>query len=107
MGTQPALSMAMAYVITQKCAGTCDTGCVDVCPCDCIVGPVPIDELRQVPASERDKQFPGIQLFVDPDVCIDCGACEAECPATAIYLDDDVPAEHRGDIERNARFFGR
>jgi ferredoxin len=97
----------MTYVITQKCIGTCDTACVDVCPCDCILGPVPLDELRQAPAAERGSRFPGIQMFIDPDVCIDCGACEAECPVAAIFLDDDVPDEHRGDIERNAAFFRR
>ena len=97
----------MTYVITQKCAGTCDTACVDVCPCECILGPVPLDELRQVTASERGSRFPGVQMFIDPDECIDCGACEAECPVAAIYLDDDVPEERRGDIERNAAFFRR
>ncbi|HEY0987020.1 MAG TPA: ferredoxin family protein [Kofleriaceae bacterium] len=66
---------------------------------------MPLDQLRQVPASERGNCFPGVQMFIDPDECIDCGACEAECPVAAIYLDDDVPAEHRGDIERNAAFF--
>src|ERR1700751_2715523 len=97
----------MAYVITQKCVGTCDTACVDVCPCDCIVGPVALDQLRQVPGSERGKRFPGIQMFIGPDECIDCAACLDECPVTAIYLDDPVPAEPRGDIERNAAFFRR
>jgi ferredoxin len=97
----------MAYVITQKCIGTCDTACVDVCPCDCIVGAVPVEQIRQVPANERGSRFPGLQLFVDPDECIDCGACEAECPVAAIYLDDDVPEEHRADIGRNAAFFQR
>lgn len=37
----------MAYVITRSCEGVCDTGCVDVCPCDCIVGPVALEELRR------------------------------------------------------------
>jgi NAD-dependent dihydropyrimidine dehydrogenase PreA subunit len=97
----------MAHVITQKCVGTCDSACVDVCPCDCILGPVPIEELRQVAAPERAARFPGIQMFIDPDVCIDCGACIAECPVAAIYLDDDVPSEHRDDIARNAKFFAR
>ncbi len=97
----------MSYVITQKCVGTCDSACVDVCPCDCIVGPVPIDELRAVPAADRGQRFPGLQLFIDPDECIDCDACLPECPAAAIYHEDDVPAEHRGDIARNAGFFSR
>ena len=95
----------MAYVITEKCVGSCDTACVDVCPCDCIIGPIPLDQLRAVPAAERGRAFPGVQMFVDPDECIDCGACIAECPVDAIYLDDDVPAEHHADIERNAAFF--
>nr|HEX4313555.1 ferredoxin family protein [Kofleriaceae bacterium] len=95
----------MTYVITQKCVGTCDSACVDVCPCDCILGPIPLDDLRAVPAAERGLRFPGIQMFIDPDACVDCGACVAECPVDAIYADDDVPSEHRGDVERNAAFF--
>ncbi len=43
----------MAYVITQKCIGTCDTACVDVCPCDCIRGPIDLDAIRSVPADAR------------------------------------------------------
>jgi ferredoxin len=97
----------MTYVITQKCAGTCDTACVEVCPVDCIVGPVSLAELRAVPAAERGRAFPGIQLFVNPDECICCGACAPECPADAIYRDDEVPEQHRDDIARNARFFLR
>jgi ferredoxin len=97
----------MTYVITQKCVGTCDSACVDVCPCDCIVGPVSLADLRAVPARDRGTVFPGLQLFIDPDPCIDCGACMAECPAEAIYYEDDVPTEHKGDIARNAEFFAR
>ena len=95
----------MPYVITQKCVGTCDTACVDVCPVDCIIGPVPLAELRQTPVTERGQRFPGVQMFIDPDECTDCGACLDECPVAAIYFDQDVPAEHRGDTERNAAFF--
>lgn len=95
----------MAYVITQKCAGTCDTACVDACPCDCIAGPLPLAELRAVLPHERGARFPGMQMFIDPGECIDCGACVAECPVAAIYMEDDVPAEHRADIARNAAFF--
>ena len=78
----------MTYVITTKCVGTCDTACVDVCPADCIHGPVSPE-----------------QMFIDPDACTGCGACVAVCPVDAIYDEDDVPAEHRDDIARNARFF--
>jgi ferredoxin len=97
----------MAHVISSKCIGTCDTVCVDVCPVDCIVGPVPLADLRRVPAAERGRAFPGIQMFIDPDECIDCGACFDECPVSAIYFDRDVPTEHHADIERNAAFFRR
>ena len=97
----------MTYVITQKCVGTCDSACVDVCPCDCIIGPVPLDQLRAVPVNERGARFPGVQMFIDPDECTNCGACVAECPADAIYLDTDVPDAHREDVERNAAFFRR
>lgn len=83
----------MPYVITQPCVGTCDTACVEVCPCDCIQGP---------PSGTPDRQ-----MFINPDDCIDCGACVAECPVDAIYLDTDVPEKHRVDIERNAQFFRR
>lgn len=97
----------MAYVITQKCVGTCDTACVDVCPCDCIHGPVSVEEIRSVAADSRGRGFPGLQLFIDPNVCICCGACLPECPAEAIYAEEDVPADHAADLERNARFFAR
>ncbi len=40
-------------------------------------------------------------LVIDPDECIDCGACIAECPAEAIFADTDVPAEEEEWIERN------
>ena len=97
----------MAYVITKQCIGVCNSACVDVCPADCIKGPIAIEQLRAVPEADRAKAFPGVQLFIDPDPCIDCGACVAECPAEAIYYEDDVPAEHRDDIARNADFFAR
>ncbi len=94
----------MTYVITQKCIGTCDSACVDVCPVDCIVGPIALDELRAVAPGERAKRFPGVQMFIDPDECIGCGACAPECPVDAIVDEADAPA---ADIARNAAFFSR
>jgi len=103
-GTLGAITGRMAYVINQRCAGTCDTACVDVCPCDCIVGPVPLSAIRAIAAAERPAELVGVQLFIDPDECIDCGACLPECPVDAIaHESDGKPA----DVERNARFFGR
>ena len=97
----------MAYVITSPCAGTCDTACIDVCPCECIVGPVPLDEIRAVPPQQRAAHFPKVQMFIDPDVCINCGACLPECPVEAIFEEDSVPDAYRDDIARNAAFFRR
>jgi len=56
-------STSVAYVITEPCIGTKDTSCVDVCPVDCVHG---------------DKEDP--MLYIDPVVCIDCGACVSACP---------------------------
>ena len=92
----------MAYVISRACAGTFDTACVEVCPCDCILGPAPVGELRRVPPSERGSAFPAVQLFIDPDECIDCGACVPECPVDAIAHEADADA---ADVARNAGFF--
>ena len=84
----------MAYVITEACIGTKDASCVSVCPVDCIhPGP---DE-----AGFADTE----QLFIDPNVCIDCGACEPECPVNAIYPGDAVPSELASFIKKNAAFF--
>jgi ferredoxin len=95
----------MAFVITQKCAGTCDAACVEVCPVDCIHGPVEIDLLRSLSPEARAKAVFRVQLYIDPLECIDCGACAPECPVDAIYGDDAVPPEHHGDIAANAQFF--
>jgi NAD-dependent dihydropyrimidine dehydrogenase PreA subunit len=96
----------MAYVITDPCVGTCDTACVDACPVECIHGPLPLDELREA----LDRAPPGaprvsLQLYIDPESCICCGACESECPVGAIFDEDAVPAEWRASIARNAEFF--
>ena len=76
----------MPYVITEACIGVKDRACVDVCPVDCIY--------------EGDKQ-----LFIHPDECIDCGACEPECPVTAICPEEDVPQPLRPYIALNAEVF--
>lgn len=90
----------MPFVIQQACVGICDTGCVDVCPVDCIAGPEPIDELRARPPQERQM----LQLFIDPDECTDCGACAPECPIDAIAVDVEADPQSRA---RNAAFFAR
>ncbi len=67
----------MTYVITTPCIDVQDQACVEVCPVDCIH----FDE-------GEDRM-----LYINPDECIDCGACEPACPVTAIFAEDDVPAD--------------
>ncbi len=77
----------MAYVITEPCIGTCDTACVDVCPVDCIQGPLPVDAIRALATPERQRL--ALRMFIDPDACICCAACVPECPVEAIIDGDD------------------
>ena len=74
----------MTYVVTENCIQCKYTDCVDVCPVDCFV---------------EGPNF----LAIDPDECIDCTLCVAECPAEAIFAEDDVPADQQEYIALNAR----
>lgn len=67
----------MTYIITSLCLR--DSSCVDVCPVECIV-----------PGKPEDK-WPW--YYIDPDTCIDCGACIPECPYEAIFTEEDVPTD--------------
>ncbi len=65
----------MPFVITEPCVGVKDKACVGVCPVDCIY------------------DFEGEpQLYIHPDECIECGACQPVCPVSAIFMDAEVPA---------------
>src|SRR3954465_12803192 len=73
----------MTYVIGEPCIDIKDLSCIDVCPVDCIhVG-------------ER-------MLVIDPDECIDCGACEPECPVEAIFPEDALPEKWEPFVKINA-----
>src|SRR4026207_170529 len=76
----------MTCVITEPCIGVKDRACVDVCPVDCIY--------------EGEDQ-----LYIHPDECIDCGACEPECPVTAIFPEEGVPPNMTTFIEKNREVF--
>ena len=76
----------MTYIIAEPCIGTKDRSCVDVCPVDCIY--------------EDDDQ-----LWIHPDECIDCGACEPECPVTAIFPEEDTPPKWTEYIAKNRDIF--
>tara|TARA_Y100000590_G_scaffold114149_1_gene130066 strand:- start:616 stop:903 length:288 start_codon:yes stop_codon:yes gene_type:complete len=94
----------MPFIIAEPCVGTCDTACVEVCPVDCIHGPDIIDG-RGDEAKADGFNPDGKQLYIDPDECIDCGACEPECPVEAIFDEDDLPDEWKEYVEINANFF--
>lgn len=68
----------MTHIITSLCLR--DSGCVDVCPVECIVPGKP---------QEKHPWF-----YIDPDTCIDCGACIPECPYAAIFPEDEVPSAY-------------
>lgn len=73
----------MTHVVTEACIKCRYTDCVDVCPVDCFhAGP----------------NF----LVIDPDECIDCAVCVAECPAGAIYAEEDLPEGQELFIQLNA-----
>jgi len=78
----------LAYVIAQPCIGVKDQACLDVCPVDCIHG------------EETDEQ-----LYINPDDCINCGACEAVCPVEAIFEESMLPEKWQEFLERNRRYF--
>ncbi len=74
----------MTYIIAEPCVGTCDTACVEVCPVDCIHGP---EDREGAGAEAKEDGFDPTDkmLYIHPEECIDCGACEPECPNNAIY----------------------
>jgi len=76
-------SQNMTYVVTESCIKCKYTDCVDVCPVDCF------------------REGPNM-LVIDPDECIDCTLCVAECPVEAIFAEDDVPAAQKEFIALNA-----
>lgn len=86
----------MTYIIAEPCVDVKDTACVDVCPVDCIHP----TESEEAFARER-------QLYINPDECIDCGACEPACPVAAIFEESAVPEQWQQYIQINAAFFQR
>lgn len=95
----------MAFVITQPCLGCVDASCVEVCPVDCIHGPLPVEEIRQIQLDGDEALLANVQLYIDPQICIDCGACEPECPVEAIFEEFDVPEKWQEYIQLNADFY--
>jgi ferredoxin len=75
----------MAYIVAEPCIKCKYTDCVEVCPVDCF---------------HEGANF----LVIDPEVCIDCGACEPVCPTTAIFEEGSLPKEWRHYVEINRKF---
>lgn len=73
----------MPHIVTDNCHLCRFTDCVEVCPVECFHA----DEER---------------TYIDPDVCIDCGACIPACPVRAIYDTEDMPEEFAPWIAINA-----
>ena len=97
----------MSFIIGTKCISTCDTACVDACPVDCIHGPIDVDGSGAEVATLDSIE--GLQLYIDPDECIDCDACVPACPPDAIYDSEDQCIDEEGNDEsviKNYAFFG-
>jgi ferredoxin len=75
--------ITMTYVVTENCIKCKYTDCVDVCPVDCF------------------REGPNF-LVIDPNECIDCTLCVAECPVEAIFAEDDVPDSQKEFTALNA-----
>jgi len=93
----------MAYIIAEPCVGVCDTACVEVCPVDCIH---PTKDEWDV-AGYDENNLDGKMLYIDPEECIDCGACEPECPVEAIFEESEVPEDWQRFIKINYDYYGR
>jgi NAD-dependent dihydropyrimidine dehydrogenase PreA subunit len=76
----------VTYVVGEPCIDTKDKACIEECPVDCI--------------------YEGARmLYINPDECVDCGACEPVCPVDSIYYEEDLPPQWQPYKELNADFF--
>jgi len=76
----------MTYVIGSACVDVMDKSCMQDCPADCI--------------------YEGARsLYINPDECVDCGACKFICRMDAIYYETDLPEDQRQHLADNAAFF--
>ncbi len=75
----------MAHIVAEPCIKCKFTDCVAVCPVDCF--------------------HEGVNMLtIDPDECIDCGACVDECPVHAIFPEEDLPEKWKEFIQINAEY---
>jgi NAD-dependent dihydropyrimidine dehydrogenase PreA subunit len=76
----------MTYVITTACVDVKHKACAAECPVDCIY--------------EGDRT-----MYINPDECVDCGACKLLCEVDAIYHESELPEQERRFLADNAAFF--
>jgi ferredoxin len=76
----------MAYVVAEPCVDVLDRACIQECPVECIYEG-------------------GRMAYIQPEECVDCGACEPVCPVTAIYYEEDLPEEYGVYARANVAFF--
>src|SRR4051794_36190472 len=76
----------VTYVIAEPCVDLKDKACIEECPVDCIY---------------EGKR----SLYIHPDECVDCGACEPVCPVEAIFYEDDTPPQWKDYYRANVDFF--
>jgi NAD-dependent dihydropyrimidine dehydrogenase PreA subunit len=76
----------VTYIIAEPCVDVLDKACIEECPVDCIY--------------EGNRM-----LYIHPDECVDCGACEPVCPVEAIFYEDDVPEQWKDYTNANYEFF--
>ena len=98
----------MSHIIGKACVSTCDTACVAVCPVDCIHGPIDVTGAGAEVAGMSKEELEGKMLYINPEECIDCGACIPECPVEAIYETEQDAIDGDGTDEyvvKNYEFF--
>ncbi len=82
----PHTVVAITYVIGSVCVDIVDKSCVQECPADCI--------------------YEGARaMYINPNECVDCGACSLACRVDAIYYEADLPEEQSEYLQDNAAFF--
>lgn len=75
----------MTFIVGENCIKCKYTDCVAVCPVDCFY------------------EGPNM-LVINPDECIDCGLCEPECPAEAIFDECDLPEDQKQFYDINVKY---
>ena len=90
----------MTYIVKDECIKCKLTDCVEVCPVDCIHGPH--DKEGAGAEAKVDGFVPDEKdsLYIDPEECIDCGACVDPCPVNAISHEDELPDKWASFIEK-------